>query len=146
MQEQLRQAQKMEAIGQLAGGVAHDFNNLLTATLMQLSLLQQNPYLSQATKESLQEIERETQRASNLTRQLLLFGQRQAPRTQSLDLDVVIQDLLKMLRRLLGENIEIFFTGSPGGSWICADMSMMEQVVMNLCINARDASPKAARS
>jgi signal transduction histidine kinase len=145
MQEQLRQAQKMEAIGQLAGGVAHDFNNILTATLMQLSLLQQNPLLSPATKESLQEIERETHRASNLTRQLLLFSQRQAARVQPLDLDVLIRELLKMLRRLLGENIEVVFPGCPGAHWVCADPSMMEQVVMNLCINSRDAMPKGGQ-
>ncbi len=145
LETQLRQAQKMEAIGQLAGGVAHDFNNILSATLMHLGLLLQNPQLAPGTKESLQEVEREALRAANLTRQLLLFSRRQKAQIKPLDLDLLIHDLLKMLRRLLGENIEVAFQGYAGTIWVCADAGMMEQVVMNLCINARDAMPKGGR-
>ena len=145
LEEQLRQAQKMEAIGRLAGGVAHDFNNILTATLMHLGLMLQTPGLNPATKESLKEVEKETQRASDLTRQLLLFGQRQAAQIQSFDLNELVQGLLKMLRLLLGENIEVEFLGHPGAIGLSADAGMMEQVVMNLCINARDAMAKGGR-
>jgi PAS domain S-box-containing protein len=145
LEAQLRQAQKMEAVGQLAGGVAHDFNNILSATLMHLGLLQQNPQLTLGTRESLKEVERETLRAAKLTRQLLLFSQRQAARIEPLDMNVLINDLLKMLRRLLGENIEVAFLGDAGASWVSADAGMMEQVVMNLCINARDAMPNGGR-
>lgn len=141
LENQLRQAQKMEAIGQLAGGVAHDFNNILTATLMHLGLLQENPNLSAGTKESLKEVEKETMRATNLTRQLLLFGRRQSANVEELDLNERIGDLLKMLRRLLGENIGIATQFSSKGTWVKADAGMLEQVVMNLCINARDAMP-----
>ena len=141
LEEQLRQAQKMEAIGQLAGGVAHDFNNILAAMTMHLSFMQQNPLLTMDLKESLEEVESETKRAANLTRQLLTFSRRRVARVLPLDLTGLIHDLLKMLRRLLGENIEVNFS-SPGPSWVRADAGMMEQVVMNLCINARDAMPK----
>jgi PAS domain S-box-containing protein len=145
LEAQLRQAQKMEAIGQLAGGIAHDFNNILCATLMHLGLLQHNPQLTVGIKESLEEVERETLRAANLTRQLLLFSRRQAARIEPWNLDNLIEDLLKMLRRLLGENIEVVFEGAAGASWVSADAGMMQQVVMNLCINARDAMPDGGR-
>ncbi len=142
LEEQLRQAQKMEAIGQLAGGIAHDFNNILAAMTMHLSMMQQNPLLTMDLKESLAEVENETTRAANLTRQLLTFSRRQVARAAPLDLTGLIHDLLRMLRRLLGENIEVLFSNSCGPAWVRADAGMMEQVVMNLCINARDAMPK----
>ncbi len=145
LEEQLRQAQKMEAVGQLAGGVAHDFNNILTATLMHLGLLQQSPHLTPGAKDSLKEVERETLRAANLTRQLLLFSRRQVAQVEPVEMNVLVNDLLKMLRRLLGENIEIVFEGSSDVIWVCADAGMMEQVVMNLCINARDAMSQGGR-
>jgi PAS domain S-box-containing protein len=141
LEERLREAQKMEAIGQLAGGVAHDFNNILAATLMHLGLLQQSSQLSPAAKESLQEVERETLRAANLTRQLLLFGRRHVAKVEPLDLNELINELMKMLRRLLGEQIDIRFQSFHEAVWVSADSGMMEQVVMNLCINARDAMP-----
>jgi two-component system NtrC family sensor kinase len=141
LEEQLREAQKMEVVGQLAGGVAHDFNNILAATLMHLGLLQETPELTREMKESLREVEKETVRAANLTRQLLLFSRKHVARIQSLDMNVMIHDLLKMLRRLLGENIEVSFQGPSDTIWVSADSGMMEQVVMNLCINARDAMP-----
>jgi PAS domain S-box-containing protein len=145
LQVQLLQSQKMEAIGQLAGGVAHDFNNILAAILMHLGLLQQSPQLTMAMKETLTEVEGETMRAANLTRQLLLFGRRQAAHMGVLDINGLINELLKMLRRLLGENIDTVFQGGDGYISVWADPSMLEQVVMNLCINARDAMPRGGR-
>jgi PAS domain S-box-containing protein len=139
LEEQLREAQKMEVVGQLASGVAHDFNNILAATLMHLGLLQDIPELTADMKESLREVEKETVRAANLTRQLLVFSRRQVAKAEPLDLNERIADLLKMLRRILGENVVVVFQNSPEGAWVSADAGMMEQVVMNLCINARDA-------
>ena len=112
---------------------------------MHLGLLQQNPQVTIGTKESLKEVESETMRAANLTRQLLSFSRRQIARVQPLDLRALIDDLLKMLRRLLGENIEIDFRSYPGSVWVEADAGMLEQVVTNLCVNARDAMPNGGR-
>jgi PAS domain S-box-containing protein len=145
LEAQLLQAQKMEAIGQLAGGVAHDFNNILAAVLMHLGLLQRDPQLPAGTKEVLKEVETEAMRAAGLTRQLLLFSRRQVAKTEPLDLNVLITNLLKMLRRLLGEHIEVSFHGSPGAVWVNADAGMLEQVAMNLCINGRDAMPRGGK-
>jgi len=141
LEVQLRQSQKMESIGQLADGIAHDFNNILGASLLYLGLLQQKPELSMDTKESLKEIEKETIRAANLTRQLLLFSRRQLLKIRSLDLNELINNLLKMMRRLLSVNIEFIFDGSSELACVNADVGMVEQVVMNLCLNARDAMP-----
>jgi CheY-like chemotaxis protein len=135
----------MEAVGQLAGGVAHDFNNIIMATLLHLGLLRESPHLSLEAKESLMEVEKETVRASNLTRQLLLFSRRQAARIEPVDINALIGEMLKMLRRLLGENIEAIPQFSSEAVWVRADAGMMEQVVMNLCINARDAMPHGGR-
>jgi len=142
LEAQYMQAQRMESIGTLAGGIAHDFNNILGATLMHLGLLKQNPELTADIKESLKEIEEETLRATNLTRQLLMFSHPQMLRIRTLDMTKLVNDLLKMLRRLLNENIKINFQGSSDETWIDADLGMVEQVVMNLCLNARDAMPK----
>jgi two-component system, cell cycle sensor histidine kinase and response regulator CckA len=145
LEEQFRQAQKMEAIGQLAGGIAHDFNNILAATLMQLGLLRQSPQLTPGMKQDLKEIENEIMRATHLTRQLLLFSRRQVARFEPLDMNALINDLFKMLRRLLGEDIRIDFHASSVTPWAKGDPGMIEQVVMNLCVNARDAMPKGGK-
>jgi two-component system cell cycle sensor histidine kinase/response regulator CckA len=146
LEDQLRQAQKMEAVGQLAGGVAHDYNNILTAMLIQLGLLLNDPLLAPEVKNSLKELEHAAERATNLTRQLLLFSRRQVIQVKPVDLNEVLADLLKMLRRLLGENISLEFKGRTTPLWIEADAGMMEQVVTNLCLNARDAmTPKGGR-
>ncbi|HZR21016.1 MAG TPA: PAS domain S-box protein [Verrucomicrobiae bacterium] len=145
LEDQFRQAQKMEAIGHLAGGVAHDFNNILAAILLHLGLLRQSPQLTDGMKESLKEVESEAMRAANLTRQLLLFSRRQVARFEPLDCNAVMKGLLKMLRRLLSENIDIDFTAAPTGTYIKADIGMLEQVIMNLCVNARDAMPQGGR-
>src|ERR1041384_5597083 len=121
LEAQLRQAQKMEAVGQLAGGVAHDFNNILAATLMHLGLLRANEQLDQETKEGLKELEAQAQRAANLTRQLLLFGRRSVLQVKSLDLNEVVENLLKMLRRLLGEHIDVEFRGKTALPQVEAD-------------------------
>jgi two-component system, cell cycle sensor histidine kinase and response regulator CckA len=145
LQTQLIQAQKMEAVGQLAGGVAHDFNNILTAVMMHLNLLQDDSHLSAETRAGLAELVVETKRAANLTRQLLMFSRRQVLKPQPLDLNSLLGNFLKMLRRLIGEQITLEFNGAPGDLWIEADPGMLEQVVMNLLVNARDAMPKGGR-
>lgn len=145
LQEQLRQAQKMEAIGRLAGGIAHDFNNILTVIkgVCQLSLLdlrEADPLYAH-----LKEIERSVERAADLTRQLLAFSRKQIMDLEVFDLNRVIRDLYKMLRRILGEDIELetFLTEDLGR--VKADLSQLEQVIVNLTVNARDAMPKGGK-
>ena len=106
-EEQFRQAQKMEAIGQLAGGVAHDFNNILAGVLLYLGLLQLEPGMDPSMKASLKELEQDVLRGTALTRQLLAFSRRQAMELRVVDMGALLEGLLKMLRRLLGENIEL---------------------------------------
>ena len=142
LEEQFRQAQKMEAVGQLAGGVAHDFNNILAATLMHLGLLQHTTQLTAGAKESLNEVEAEIMRAANLSRQLLLFSRREQAAMAPLDLNALVNGMLKMLRRVLAENIELVFQSGDDFLFVEADAGMLEQVVMNLCVNARDAMPQ----
>jgi PAS domain S-box-containing protein len=142
LESQLRQVQKLESIGQLAGGVAHDFNNILAAIMMHLSLLHQNPSLDEETTEALKELEVETKRAANLTRQLLMFSRRSVMQPRILDLNELVQNLLKMLRRLLGEHIDIAFETHGALPAVEADIGMIEQVLMNLAVNARDAMPR----
>jgi len=145
LQGQLIQAQKMEAVGQLAGGVAHDFNNILAAMVMNLGLMRDDPVLTPELRAQIDDQQEFVARAANLTRQLLLFGRREVMQKQLLDLDSLLGNLLKMLRRLIGENISIEFKGNPKATWIVADGGMVEQVVMNLVVNARDAMPAGGR-
>jgi nitrogen fixation negative regulator NifL len=145
LESELRQAQKLEAVGQLAGGVAHDFNNILAAILMHLGLLQMNGNLDESTKGALKDLEAAAQRAAGLTRQLLMFSRRSVLAVKPLDLNEVIENLLKMLRRLIGENINLRFEAATNLSLIEADAGMMEQVLMNLVVNARDAMPQGGR-
>lgn len=145
LQSQLIQAQKMDAVGQLAGGVAHDFNNFLTAILMHLSLLQGEENVPPSLHTGLADLEQAVDRAKSLTRQLLLFARRQAPQTQLLDLDSLLSAHLKMLRRVIGAPIELEFRGGTAGAHVNADPGMIEQVVMNLVVNARDAMPNGGR-
>ena len=145
LEELLRQAQKMEAVGQLAGGVAHDFNNVLSAILLHLGLLQQDPHVAPEFKAALKEIEMGVNRAATLTKQLLLFSRRAVTQVKPLDLNGLLDNLLKMLRRVLGEHITLEFQGKGNLPLIAADAGMMEQVVMNLSVNARDAMPKSGR-
>ena len=145
LESQLRQAQKLEAIGQLAGGVAHDFNNILAAIMMHLGLLQMNPALDEHTRQALKELEAAARRAANLTRQLLMFSRRSVLAVKPLDLNEVVENLLKMLRRLIGEHIDLRFDGKSNLPLVEADAGMLEQVLMNLAVNARDAMPKGGR-
>jgi PAS domain S-box-containing protein len=142
LESQLRQVQKLESVGQLAGGIAHDFNNILAAIMMHLSLLHQNRNLDEETAEALKELEVETKRAANLTRQLLMFSRRSVIQSRLADLNELVQNLLKMLRRLLGENIAITFNHENHLPPVEVDVGMIEQVLMNLAVNARDAMPR----
>ena len=145
LEAQLLQAQKMEAVGQLAGGVAHDFNNLLAAMMLQLGLLRGDLSQNPGVQEALGDLETLATQAANLTRQLLLFGRRSVMEIRPLNLNELISQLLKMLRRLLGEHIQIDFEARESLPWIQADGAMINQVVMNLSVNARDAMPKGGR-
>lgn len=141
VEDQLRHSQKMEAVGQLAGGVAHDFNNILTAMLMRHELLRGVPGLPDDVREALAELEQGAQRAATLTRQLLQFSRRDPVRTGPVDLEVLIDHVTTMLRRLLGEQIELTWRRGAGPLWVDADGGLIEQVITNLCLNARDAMP-----
>ncbi|HEV2693900.1 MAG TPA: PAS domain S-box protein, partial [Verrucomicrobiae bacterium] len=142
LESQLRQAQKLDSVGQLAGGVAHDFNNILAAIMMHLSLLHQNPNLDEETTEALKELESEAKRAANLTRQLLMFSRRSVMQMRIMDVNEVVRNLFKMLRRLLGEHIVIQFDENKTLPPVEGDTGMLEQVLLNLAVNARDAMPK----
>ncbi|MDR3458749.1 MAG: response regulator [Verrucomicrobiae bacterium] len=142
LESQLRQAQKLDSVGQLAGGVAHDFNNILAAIMMHLSLLHQNPNLDEETTEALKELESEAKRAANLTRQLLMFSRRSVMQMRVMDVNEVVRNLFKMLRRLLGEHIAIRFDEDKTLPSVEGDTGMLEQVLLNLAVNARDAMPK----
>jgi PAS domain S-box-containing protein len=145
LQEQLIQSQKMEAVGRLAGGVAHDFNNLLTvikgyAQLSLLDLKENDPLW-----ENIQEIQKATERATNLTRQLLAFSRRQILDPKVLDLNSLLKDTEKMLRRMIGEDIELVTRLSDGLGKVKIDPSQIEQVIFNLAVNARDAMPSGGK-
>ena len=141
LEEQLRQSQKMEAIGQLAGGVAHDFNNLLTAINGYSSLALQRVDDDSSIKPYLEEVKKAGDRAANLTRQLLAFGRKQIMQPLALDLNSVVSDMNKMLRRLIGEDIVLTAKLAPDLTKIKADPGQVEQVLINLVVNARDAMP-----
>ena len=145
LEEQFRQAQKMEAVGQLAGGVAHDFNNLLTAVLGNANLLQEEPDLSGTVRDEITEIVKAAERAASLTRQLLAFGRKQVLQPTVVDLNALVADMGHMLRRLIGEHIQLATSLSPTLSRVRADASQLEQVILNLAINARDAMPTGGR-
>jgi PAS domain S-box-containing protein len=143
LEEQLRQSQKMEAFGQLAGGIAHDFNNLLTIIEGNVALLQDPSNSDQAG--GLVEIAKAAERAANLTRQLLTFSRRQVFQPKPLDLNEVVANTSKMLQRLIGEHIGLETHFAPGGAPIQGDRTMMEQILINLAVNSRDAMPKGGR-
>ena len=140
-EDQLRQAQKLEALGRLAGGIAHDFNNLLTAILGYGSLVRGRLGPDSPSMRDLEEILRAADRAARLTRQLLAFSRQQVLEPRVLDLNAVVTDLDRMLRRLIGEDIDLVTAPAEGLGRIKADPGQLEQVLLNLIVNSRDAMP-----
>jgi len=145
LEEQLRQAQKMEAVGRLAGGVAHDFNNVLTAIFGYADLLNEELPEGHQARQDLQEIRKAAQRASTLTRQLLAFSRQQVLQPMVLSLNDLVEDIQNMLMRLIGEDIQLRLNLSPDAGNVRADAGQVQQVLMNLVVNARDAMPKGGR-
>ena len=145
LEDQLRQAQKMESIGRLAGGIAHDFNNMLAVIQGRCCLLSLGGALTDRQKESADEIMRATDRAASLTRQLLLFSRRQALQLQDLDLNESVASITKMLQRLIGEDIQIQCRYAPKPIKLRADAGMLDQVLLNLAVNSRDAMPEGGQ-
>ncbi len=140
-EEQLRQAQKMEAIGRLAGGVAHDFNNLLTVITVSTDLLLKELEDGNPMLQDIQEIKKAAERAAALTRQLLVFSRRQIVEPEVLNLNTVVSDMDRMLFRILGEDIRLETALEPDLEAVKVDRANIEQVIMNLVVNARDAMP-----
>ncbi len=145
LEEQLRQAQKMEAVGSLAGGIAHDFNNLLAVILSCGSFLRDSLQDSDPRCEDVAEIIRAGQRAADLTRQLLAYSRRQVLSPVTFDLNAVLDDAEKLLRRLIGEDMELVVVRAPALAPVRADPGQLQQVILNLAVNARDAMPGGGR-
>jgi PAS domain S-box-containing protein len=142
---QLQQSQKLDSIGQLAGGTAHDFNNILAAIMMNIGFVELKPNLDEEVLKSIQDLQRDAQRAADLTNQLLIFSRRSVLETKVLNLNDAVSNIIKMLTRLIGEHISPRFDCREGLPSIEADPGMLEQVLMNPSLNARDAMPKAGR-
>ncbi len=142
LEEQLRQAQKMEAVGQLAGGIAHDFNNLLTIIFGYSEVLREQADVSENVRESVEAINDAASRAAALTRQLLAFSRQSMLQPKVLDLNATITDTGRMLSRLIGENIHFTLVLDPSISRVRVDPGQLDQVLMNLAVNARDAMPQ----
>ena len=145
LEEQYRQAQKLESVGRLAGGIAHDFNNLLTVINGYADLMLSSDSDPELLHDSATEIRKAGERATSLTRQLLAFSRNQPANLRTIDLNEVIADQANMLRRLVGEDVELSIVPAPGVASVRADPSQVHQVVMNLAVNARDAMPQGGR-
>ncbi len=145
LESELHQAQKMEAIGQLTGGIAHDFNNILAAILANAQFLREGLVEEDPRREDAEEILASAQRAAALTRQLLAFSRRQVLEPTLVDLATVVGGVEKMLRRLIGEDIELTIRRNAQVGTVRADVGQIEQVIMNLVVNARDAMPEGGR-
>jgi len=145
LEVQYRQAQKMEAVGRLAGGIAHDFNNLLTAIIGTTALVLEDRGLESRARVDIQEIEKAAKRAAGLTRQLLIFSRQQVLEPRALDLNALVGDLEKMLQRLIGEDIELRTKPAAALGAVRADPGQLEQAIVNLVVNARDAMPQGGR-
>jgi two-component system cell cycle sensor histidine kinase/response regulator CckA len=145
LEEQLRQAQRMEAIGRLAGGVAHDFNNLLAAMMGHAELMMNRLESGHPLRHSAEEIRKAAGRGAMLTRQLLAFGRKEVLSLRVLDLNAVVKGMDAMLRRLIGEDIQLETIPAPRAAPVRADRAQIEQVILNLAVNARDAMPQGGR-
>jgi two-component system, cell cycle sensor histidine kinase and response regulator CckA len=145
LEEQLLQSQKMEAVGQLAGGVAHDFNNLLQIILGNVDVIQNDLDQGIPNGDAMEEVRKAAERAAELTRQLLAFSRRQVIQPVTLNLNDLVQGMLKMIRRLIGEHIELCFISGDHPGMVHADKGQIEQILLNLCVNARDAMQKGGR-
>ncbi|HSE06782.1 MAG TPA: response regulator, partial [Methylomirabilota bacterium] len=141
LEMQLRHTQKMEAMGRLAGGVAHDFNNLLTVITGRSVLLLSRLTADDPLRRSVEQIQKTADRAAALTRQLLAFSRKQVLQRKNLDLNTTVEEISAMLRRLIGEDIDLLLTLGPDAGRVNADPGQLEQVLMNLAVNARDAMP-----
>ncbi|HET7287363.1 MAG TPA: ATP-binding protein, partial [Pyrinomonadaceae bacterium] len=144
-EKQLVQSQKLEAVGRLAGGISHDFNNLLTVILGYTDISKRNLKEGDPLLRNLEEISKASERASSLTRQLLAFSRKQVMQPKVFDVNTVVSDLRKMLRRMIGEDVELRVSLEPELGNIKADPVQLEQVIMNLVVNARDAMPKGGK-
>ncbi len=145
LEDQLRQAQKMEAIGNLAGGIAHDFNNLLSVILSYATLALDDLKIGDPIRADIDEVRRAAERAADLTRHLLTFSRRQVREVETVDINHVLGGMEKMLRRLLGEDVELALLTSRHLGSVRADPSQIEQIIMNLAVNARDAMPTGGK-
>jgi PAS domain S-box-containing protein len=145
LEDKLRQSQKMEAIGQLSGGIAHDFNNLLTVIQGNLGIMRISGSFTQEIVELVDEIANAIDRATKLTGQLLAFGRKQVMQSADVDLNAVVDGFTRMLRRVIGDAIDLQINFSASGLPVRADSSMLEQAMLNLCLNSRDAMPVGGR-
>ena len=145
LEEQLRHAQKMEAVGRLAGGIAHDFNNLLTAIIGYTEIVLHSLDPKDERRADAEEIGRAAMRAADLTRQMLAFSRRQVLQRKVIDLNTALSKVEPMLRRVIGEDISMSITARATSAYVRVDPGQVEQVVMNLVVNARDAMPKGGR-
>jgi len=145
LERPLRQAQKMEAIGQLAAGVAHDFNNILTVIQGHAGLMERSLAEGKPSFKSLEQISKASVRAATLIRQLLMFSRKQVMQFRHLDINDTLNNAVKMLERLVGEHVQLKFSAGPNLPAIYADASMIDQIAMNLAVNARDAMPDGGR-
>ena len=141
LEQRLVRAERAQAIGQLAGGIAHDFNNLLTGIIGHVTLLEEEPGLSELGREDLAQIQRSADRAASLTRQLLAFSRRQVLAPRVLDLNQLVAGCLSTLRRLMGERVQVLSTPAPMLDTVVADPNQLEQVLTQLCANARESMP-----
>ncbi|MGB2889142.1 MAG: ATP-binding protein [Candidatus Acidiferrales bacterium] len=145
LEKQLRQAQKMEAIGQLSGGIAHDFNNLLSVIIGYSELIEESLPAGNPLRKNCEQIKKAGQSAASLTRQLLAFSRQQMLEPKVLDLNAIVLDVEHMIRRLIGEDIDLRAALEPTLGHVRADRGQIEQVIMNLVVNARDAMPDGGK-
>jgi signal transduction histidine kinase/ActR/RegA family two-component response regulator len=145
VEDQLRQAQKMEAVGRLAGGVAHDFNNLLTAIIGLGDLVMERTDIDEGVRRDLQQVRKAALQAAAVTQQLLAFSRKQVLQARVLDANAILRDMEPMVRRLIGEDVALELRCAPSLASVFADQSQLQQIVMNLVVNARDAMPDGGR-